>query len=134
MDERISNLESGDGGETKKPAEPEPILTCVQCSFEYLESENAGICMYFHQIYNTSQTLSAEGSCHYHNGTLKGMGWDYKYTCCDKKSRNYDAAKTIPGCVKGKHRSQHHTDYGYSAYIFYMQNQVRERSKICVMS
>ena len=134
MDERISNLESSDGAESKKPAEPEPILTCVQCSFEYLESENAGTRMQLQLFIICVLSLSAEGSCHYHNGALKGMGWDYKYTCCDKKSRNYDAAKTIPGCTKGKHRSQHHTDYGYSAYIFYMQNQVRERTKIYLMS
>ena len=41
LDERISNLEDG-GLAAKKPPEPEPILTCVQCSAEYEESKNAG--------------------------------------------------------------------------------------------
>lgn len=34
-----------EGGEGKKPAEPEPILTCVHCSAEYEESKNAGLSM-----------------------------------------------------------------------------------------
>ena len=66
----------------------------------------------------------AEGSCHYHSGVLKGAGWSYEYTCCSKSSEDYNAAKTIAGCTKGKHCSQHHTKYQYSAYVFYMQDQV----------
>ena len=41
LEDKVAALE---GGEVTpgKPKEPEPILTCVQCSAEYKESENAG--------------------------------------------------------------------------------------------
>ena len=38
LEDRIGALEGGGFN----PKEPEPILTCVQCSVEYKESENAG--------------------------------------------------------------------------------------------
>jgi len=38
LEDRMSALEEGGFN----PKEPEPILTCVQCSAEYKESENAG--------------------------------------------------------------------------------------------
>ena len=41
LEERINALESGEAGGSKSKG-PEPILTCVQCSAEYKESENAG--------------------------------------------------------------------------------------------
>lgn len=41
MQEKLEGGQLGEGGE-KKPTEPEPILTCVHCSAEYKESENAG--------------------------------------------------------------------------------------------
>ncbi len=63
---------------------------------------------------------STEGSCKYHGGKLGGAGWEYKYSCCNKSTRNYERAKTLPGCTKGKHRSKHHMDYPYAAYNFYM--------------
>ena len=68
--------------------------------------------------------IYAEGCCFYHSGSLFGQGWKYKYSCCGKDSEDYDSAKAIEGCVKGKHRSKHHTDYHYSRYVFYMQEQV----------
>ena len=68
--------------------------------------------------------VPTEGGCKFHGGELKGVGWDYKYTCCDESSQNYDAARSLPGCTKGKHRSKHHTDYPYAAYYFYMAKQV----------
>lgn len=64
-----------------------------------------------------------EGGCKYHAGKLRGVGWDYKYTCCSRGSRNYDGARAIFGCTKGKHRSKHHTDYPYAAYNFFMIEQ-----------
>ena len=51
-------------------------------------------------------------------------GWTYKYTCCGKTSRDYEPARNLPGCTKGKHRSKHHTDYPYPAYYFYMNELV----------
>jgi len=43
LEDRVGALEGGEGGGSgSKPKEPEPILTCVQCSAEYKESENAG--------------------------------------------------------------------------------------------
>ena len=30
----------------------------------------------------------------------------------------------LAGCTKGKHRSQHHTDYTYANYFFYMSDLV----------
>ena len=68
--------------------------------------------------------VPTEGGCKFHGGELKSVGWDYKYTCCSKSSRNYDAARSLPGCTKGKHRSKHHTNYPYAAYYFYMAKQV----------
>ncbi|XP_019849719.1 PREDICTED: uncharacterized protein LOC109580698 [Amphimedon queenslandica] len=106
LDDLQEKLEGGGGGEGKKPAEPEPILTCVHCSAEYEESKNA------------------VGSCYYHSGMLRGVGWDFKYTCCGKSSKNFESAKFIAGCAKGKHRSVHHTEFTYANYIFYMQEQV----------
>ena len=38
LEDRIGALEEGGFN----PKEPEPILTCVQCSAEYKESENPG--------------------------------------------------------------------------------------------
>ena len=38
LEDRMGALEEGGFN----PKEPEPILTCVQCSAEYKESENAG--------------------------------------------------------------------------------------------
>ena len=69
--------------------------------------------------------VPTEGSCKFHGGELKDVSWwECKYTCCGKSSRNYDAACSLPGCTKGKHRSKHHTDYPYAAYNFYMAKQV----------
>lgn len=65
-----------------------------------------------------------EGGCKFHDGELKSVNWDYKYTCCDESSQNYDAARSLPGCTKGKHCSKHHTNYPYAAYNFYMAKQV----------
>lgn len=56
---------------------------------------------------------------------LKGYH-EFKYSCCEAGCANYEAAKLVRGCTKGKHHSQHHTDYHYSSYVFYMQEQVRD--------
>ena len=41
MEDRLAALEGVEPGEERKK-EPEPILTCVQCTLDYKESENAG--------------------------------------------------------------------------------------------
>ena len=48
LEDKIAALEGGEGvpAAAGKPKEPEPILTCVQCSAEYKESENAGWLLY----------------------------------------------------------------------------------------
>ncbi|XP_065919557.1 uncharacterized protein [Dysidea avara] len=94
------------------PRAPEPILTCVQCQEEYKESQNA------------------EGYCKYHPSPLQGAGWDYIFRCCNQKSRNFDAAKLIPGCKKGKHCSEHHENYTYAAYTTFMMDTVRKSLQV----
>ena len=49
LEDKVAALEGGEGI-PGKPKEPEPILTCVQCSAEYKESENAGWCNYIHTL------------------------------------------------------------------------------------
>ena len=51
------------------------------------------------------------------------------YSCCNATASDRESAKLIPGCVKGKHRSKHHTDYVYANYFFYMSDLVRELIK-----
>lgn len=92
------------GGQSK-PKEPEAILTCVQCTSEYKESENG------------------DGSCKYHTSKLTGFH-RYTYGCCNASSSNYESAKALAGCSKGKHRKEHHDDYTYSAYYSYMSKVV----------
>ena len=41
LEDKVAAQEGGEGT-PGKPKEPEHILTCVQCSAEYKESENAG--------------------------------------------------------------------------------------------
>ena len=110
LDERLDTLGSESFGK-RKSSEPEAILTCVQCSAEYKESENG------------------KGSCKYHTHKLKG--WNrYTYGCCDASSSNYEAAKSLTGCTKGKHRSEHHEEYSYSAYFSYMNGLVSVYSQL----
>ncbi|XP_064382526.1 uncharacterized protein LOC135331333 isoform X2 [Halichondria panicea] len=101
LEGRVSALEDE---QAAKPTGPEPILTCVQCLTEYKQSENA------------------EGGCKHHTGTLKYGGWKATYTCCNASAGDQDKARTLLGCTKGKHRSQHHLDYPYSHYYFHMMD------------
>ena len=48
----------------------------------------------------------------------------HRFRCCNQKSRNFDAAKLIPGCKKGKHCSEHHENYTYAAYTTFMMDTV----------
>ena len=97
------------GGQSK-PKVPEAILTCVQCKSEYKESENG------------------EGSCKYHTSKLTGFH-RYTYSCCNANSPNYESALSLTGCTKGRHRSEHHDEYTYSAYFSYMSEVV---SSFCI--
>lgn len=102
MEDKVDNISvSGQS----KPKVPEAILTCVQCKAEYKESENG------------------EGSCKYHTSKLTGFH-NYSYSCCNANSSNYESALALTGCTKGKHRSEHHDDYTYSAYFIYMNKMV----------
>ncbi|KAI8811537.1 hypothetical protein BJ742DRAFT_796348 [Cladochytrium replicatum] len=68
---------------------PEPVLVCVQCGQDYLQSTNA------------------EGSCRFHsvwNGNKGGVG---VAPCCDKKEHE--------GCKRNNHRKSHHNEYPYAA-------------------
>jgi len=81
----------------------------------------------------TVSYIFAEGICRYHASRLQSAGsWTYKYTCCGKTSRDYDSARSLPGCTKGKHRSKHHTEYPYAAYYFYMNKLVRSVVSMCI--
>ena len=51
-------------------------------------------------------------------------GDDHSYKCCNQRTGNYDAAKLITGCVKGKHYSEHHEDYPYAAYSTFVMDTV----------
>ena len=93
-----------------RPMVPEAILTCVQCKSEYKESENG------------------EGSCKYHTSKLTGFD-HYTYSCCNANSPNYESALALTGCTKGRHRSEHHDEYTYSAYFSYMSEVV---SSFCI--
>ncbi len=65
-----------------------------------------------------------EGGCKHHTGTLKYGGWKATYRCCNASAGDQDKARTLLGCTKGKHRSQHHLDYPYSHYYFHMMDLV----------
>ena len=103
LEDKLDNI-SVAGGQSK-PEVPEAILSCVQCKSEYKESENG------------------EGSCKYHTSKLTGFH-RYTYSCCNANSPNYESALSLTGCTKGRHRSEHHDEYTYSAYLSYMSKVV----------
>ncbi|XP_065920812.1 uncharacterized protein [Dysidea avara] len=107
---RLETIEDKLGGGA--PSVPEPILTCVQCQKEYKESQ------------------STESYCKYHPSPLQSAGWDYIFRCCNQKSKDFDAAKLIPGCKKGKHCSEHHENYTYAAYTTFMADMVRKSLQV----
>ena len=51
----------GGGGGDAPANNLEPLLTCVQCQGDYVESKNA------------------EGYCNYHPLPLQRVGWEYMY-------------------------------------------------------
>ena len=108
LEDKLDNI-SVAGGQSK-PMVPEAILTCVQCKSEYKESENG------------------EGSCKYHTSKLTGFH-RYTYSCCNASSPSYESALALTGCTKGRHRSEHHDEYTYSAYFSYMSKVV---SSFCI--
>ena len=108
LEDKLDNI-SVAGGQSK-PLVPEAILTCVQCKSEYKESENG------------------EGSCKYHTSKLTGFH-RYTYSCCNASSPSYESALALTGCTKGRHRSEHHDEYTYSAYFSYMSKVV---SSFCI--
>lgn len=110
IEEKLDAVSVGES----KPKGPEPILTCVQCQVEYKDSENG------------------DGSCKYHSEKLTGFH-RYTYGCCNANHTNYDAAQKLIGCKKGKHKSEHHTDYSYSAYFKYMSGVTQNAKELWLL-
>ncbi|XP_065883713.1 uncharacterized protein [Dysidea avara] len=91
----------------------EPVLTCVQCQEEYLESQNA------------------EDQCKYHlsvPGYLNRPG--RIFLCCDQKAKDTDSLKLVPGCKKSKHCSEHHENYVYSTYTTFIENEMKKAQQV----
>ena len=73
-------------------------------------------------IFQTMHFFS-EGYCKYHNGSIK-YGFNCKLSCCNKTAKSVESVLLLPGCVKGKHRSEHHTEFPYTMYSIFMLNLV----------
>ncbi|KAJ3209179.1 hypothetical protein HDU67_006361 [Dinochytrium kinnereticum] len=79
---------------------PESFYQCVQCGADYRESTNA------------------EGGCGYHRKQVGMFGEIYE--CC----------RDSTPCMRGKHRSSHHSDYTYSKYFEWVWSITENESQI----
>jgi len=98
----------------------EPVLTCVQCQEQYIESQNdEGHCKYHP---SPSVNCWAYYTCVifvcYHSLNI------HRYECCNQQVKDTDSSKHVPGCKNGKHCSEHHDNYPYAAYATFIRNEV----------